>query len=337
MVESEVQRAFSLIRNAQRVLILLGAGASTSCGLPDFRSASTGLYADPLLMSELGDPQLLFDARVFREEPDLLWSHLGRLLPATPPRPGAVHAFLAALASRGRLLRLYTQNVDGLERAAGVPPPLLVEAHGHLRSARCVRCGGGVPLAGLVGPAAAARRAPACAAARGAARRPCGGVLRPEVAFFHEALPAAWDAAAARRDAAAADLVLVVGTSLRAEPLSHLPAWAPPGVPRVLVNAEDVAPPRGAPFSWAARLLGDAGAILWAALQEGGDPAPRCCGGWRAGAGGALVCGAPPPAPPTPSGGGGGGGGGEGALAATLQAPPGLSRAGRPLKRARSR
>ena len=132
--------ALAILRDSKSVLVLLGAGASTSCGLRDFRSSDGGLYTDAQLLAAVGDPQVLFDARVFSEEPELLWGHLHRLLPRAPPRPGPVHAWVAALAARGRLLRCYTQNVDGLEHAAGVPPHLLVEAHGHLRSARCVRC-----------------------------------------------------------------------------------------------------------------------------------------------------------------------------------------------------
>jgi NAD-dependent histone deacetylase SIR2 len=317
--------AFELLRTSRRVLVLLGAGASTSCGLADFRSPD-GLYADPLLTATLGDPQALFDARVFREDPELLWAHLHRLLPAAPVAPGPVHAWLAALAAEGRLLRVYTQNVDGLESRAGVPAPLLVEAHGHMRSARCVRCGARVPMGALAGHVAEGR-VPFCRRARGGGGGgACGGALRPEVAFFHEELPPAWDAAAARRDAAEADLILVVGTSLRAAPLSHVPSFAPPGVPRVLVNGGDVAPPGGAPFSWSARLLGDAGAILWAAA--GGDPtgAARPCGAWRAAPGGALACEAAPARPAAGSGG----------SAAAAAPPPRFSRTGRPLIRPRA-
>jgi len=308
----------ALIQSAQRILVLLGAGASTSSGLVDFRSAG-GLYFQPELAS-LGDPQILFDARVFREEPELLWLHLGRLLPPVPPRPGPVHRWLAHAASQGRILKVYTQNVDGLEAVAGVPSQLLVEAHGNLRAARCVCCGARTPMAALAAHVAQ-RRVPFC---RGVG---CAGALRPEVAFFHEALPA-WDPPAVQRDAAAADLVLVVGTSLRAAPLAHLPSLSPPAVPRLLVNGEDVAPPAGAPFAWRARLLGDAGAILWA--TEGGDPRGEAepCGAWRACAGGALSCDAAPVCAPLSV---------EGGVVEAQVSPPQTSRAGRPLKRARHR
>lgn len=319
---SAAASALAFLRDAKSVLVLLGAGASTSCGLRDFRSSDGGLYTDAQLLAAVGDPQVLFDARVFSEEPELLWGHLHRLLPRAPPRPGPVHAWVAALAARGRLLRCYTQNVDGLERAAGVPPHLLVEAHGHLRGARCVRCGARSPMGALTRHLREGA-VPACRRAR------CGGApLRPEVAFFHEALPA-WDADAAKDDAAAADLIVVVGTSLRAAPLSHLPSLGGSATRRVLVNAEDVAPPRGAPpFEWSARLLGDAGAILWES-EGGGDPlgAAPPCGAWRVGAGGALACEAVPAraAPPLHV---------AGLAAAAPQRA--LSRAGRPVrKRAR--
>ena len=65
-----IDDAVSLLRNAKNIIVLTGAGISTSCGIPDFRS-SDGLYAQLAEKRELDDPQEMFDIQVFRERPEL--------------------------------------------------------------------------------------------------------------------------------------------------------------------------------------------------------------------------------------------------------------------------
>ena len=92
-----------------------------SCGIPDFRSAN-GIYEIVEAMGlGLDDPQLLFDLETFRDDPAPFFAFAHRLYPPGGAAPSPTHRFLAALESRKKLLRVLTQNIDGLELAAGVP------------------------------------------------------------------------------------------------------------------------------------------------------------------------------------------------------------------------
>lgn len=147
-------------------------------------------------------------------------------------KPTAAHALLRVLKDRGWLRRVYTQNVDGLEHAL-LDPADVVECHGSARRAVCSRC----PLRVSAGPdmhrlfwgPLRAGGAPACPA--------CGAALRPAVTMFGEALPAGF-AEAAAADTAAADLLLVMGTSLWVYPAASMPQAVPPTAIRVYVGRE---------------------------------------------------------------------------------------------------
>jgi hypothetical protein len=102
------------------------------------------------------------------------------LWPGDAIRPSLAHRFLVALAKQKKLLRVYSQNIDGLERAAGLPASLLVECHGSRSTARCRGCRKTCSAAALAAPVSR-RVVPHCDA--------CGGVWKPEVTFFGESLP----------------------------------------------------------------------------------------------------------------------------------------------------
>jgi NAD-dependent SIR2 family protein deacetylase len=116
--------------------VLCGAGISTSTGIPDFRSPTTGLYAN-LARYNLPSPEAVFDLRFFARNPSPFFELSRELLPRASFAPTPAHHFLRLLEARGALRRCYTQNIDCLERAAGVPPERLVEAHGSFASSRC--------------------------------------------------------------------------------------------------------------------------------------------------------------------------------------------------------
>lgn len=151
--------------------------------------------------------------------------------------PTLTHRFFRALDAEGRLLRLYTQNIDGLDARAGVSPARLVEAHGTLATASCLRCGRRFPSAQLR-KAVAAREVARCPGAS------CGGLLKPDAVFFHEPLPAAFgDALDA--DASVADLCVIVGSSMRVRPVADIPGRLPPHVPLLVINLEALGPAEG--------------------------------------------------------------------------------------------
>jgi NAD-dependent SIR2 family protein deacetylase len=125
------------LRTARKIIVVSGAGISVSTGIPDFRSRD-GLY-NTLDCAKIGIPsaELLFDMGFFEIDPAPFYRFAPALLPAQHIRPSPCHRFLALLQSRKQLLRNYTQNVDGLERRAGVTQAALMECHGSMATFKC--------------------------------------------------------------------------------------------------------------------------------------------------------------------------------------------------------
>jgi NAD-dependent histone deacetylase SIR2 len=126
---------------------------------------------------------------------------------------------------------LFTQNIDCLERAAGVPADRIVEAHGSFASQRCIECKVEFE-GGKMREFVAKGEVPRCEV------EGCGGLVKPDIVFFGEALPRAFFELSDR--AKEADLILVMGTSLQVHPFAGLPNMADEDVPRVLFNLERV-------------------------------------------------------------------------------------------------
>ena len=134
------EKVVSILNSSRRILVLVGAGISVSCGIPDFRSEKTGLYhtldTDELGLSSAED---LFDFETFKENPSSFYKFARHLYPGSVC-PSLTHEFLAKLEQKNKLLRVYTQNIDGLEVLAGVPEKKVIYAHGSLTFAKCLRC-----------------------------------------------------------------------------------------------------------------------------------------------------------------------------------------------------
>jgi len=179
--------------------VLSGAGVSTESGIPDFRSP-TGIWAQV-------DPMEYASIRAFRDDPEKVWSFYAlRIEMLTGAEPNPAHHALAELERRGFVQAIVTQNIDLLHTRAGSRD--VVEVHGSIRTASCLACGHREPLEESLLPV------PRCPE--------CGAVLKPDVVFFGEVLPAeAIDRAyALAREAA---LMLVVGSALEVFPVAELP------------------------------------------------------------------------------------------------------------------
>ena len=182
--------------------MLTGAGITTESGIPDFRSAG-GIW-------ERYDPAEVAHIDAFRRDPARVWEFYALRLDALArAEPNDGHRALAELEERGWIRAMMTQNVDGLHQRAGSRD--VVEVHGSLREAECVRCRVRVPMEDAV----ASLPLPPCPE--------CGEVLKPGVVMFGELLPA--DAIErAQALAAKTDLLLVVGSALEVYPVAELPA-----------------------------------------------------------------------------------------------------------------
>uniref|UniRef100_A0A8W4FE47 NAD-dependent protein deacetylase sirtuin-2 n=1 Tax=Sus scrofa TaxID=9823 RepID=A0A8W4FE47_PIG len=164
----------------RRVICLVGAGISTR-GIPDFRSPSTGLYAN-LEKYRLPYPEAIFEIGYFKKHPEPFFALAKELYPGQF-KPTICHYFIRLLKEKGLLLRCYTQNIDTLERVAGLEPEDLVEAHGTFYTSHCISplCRQEYTL-GWMKEKIFSEVTPKC--------EKCQSVVKPDIVFFGENLPA---------------------------------------------------------------------------------------------------------------------------------------------------
>eukprot|EP01031_Cornospumella_fuschlensis_P029860 gene29860-36052_t len=125
-------------RAFQRIAVLSGAGISVAAGIPDFRTPGTGLYAQVARLG-LPFPEAIFHLDYFSADPTAFYTIANEFL-TYRTQPVLAHKFIRKLQDEDVLMYNYTQNIDGLELEAGVRLDKLVQAHGHMRSARCISC-----------------------------------------------------------------------------------------------------------------------------------------------------------------------------------------------------
>jgi NAD-dependent histone deacetylase SIR2 len=213
----------------KRIVVMTGAGISTSAGIPDFRSPDTGLYAN-LARLDLPFAEAVFDISYFREHPGPFYVLAKELYPGKF-YPTISHAFVALLDQKFMLLKLFTQNIDCLERQAGVPGSKIVEAHGSFATQRCIDCKTEFPD-DLMVQAVESGDVPHCTVPQ------CNGLVKPDIVFFGEQLPESFHNN--KHVPAMADLVIVMGTSLSVQPFASLPQLVGEDTPRILINMEPV-------------------------------------------------------------------------------------------------
>ncbi|KAF3040385.1 Sir2 histone deacetylase Hst2 [Didymella keratinophila] len=214
---------------AKKIVVLTGAGISTSAGIPDFRSPETGLYAN-LERLNLPHPEAVFELSFFRENPLPFYTLAQELYPGKY-RPTITHSFIHLLHKKGLLLKLFTQNIDCLEREAGVPGEKIIEAHGSFADQACIDCKKSYPKDEML-VHIENKTVPHCLDAD------CNGLVKPKIVFFGEQLPSEFfDNVDLVRDA---DLCIVLGTSLSVHPFASLPQQVGESVPRLLINMEQV-------------------------------------------------------------------------------------------------
>ncbi|HOG46737.1 MAG TPA: NAD-dependent deacylase [Anaerolineae bacterium] len=204
-----VQQAAEVVLAARHAVALTGAGISTPSGIPDFRSPASGLW-------QQADPMVVASLQGFRRNPQAFYDWLRPLARQTAAaRPNPAHRALAALERAGRLRAVVTQNIDGLQQAAG--SRRVLELHGHLRTATCLHCGRRTPGMGLLEALVASAEVPRCGQ--------CGDVVKPDVVLFGELLPVGV-LQEAEAEASGCDVMLVAGSSLTVMPASLLPEVA---------------------------------------------------------------------------------------------------------------
>src|SRR4051794_9031306 len=200
-------RVAELIREAQRAVVLTGAGISVPSGIPDFRTPGKGMW-------EKVDPMEVAHIDAFRRDPDRFWHFYSqRFMALRDKRPNRAHEIVAELERRGLVRGVITQNIDRLHRAAGSRN--VIEVHGSISHSICPECGGRFELDRVVAMIEREpESAPKCTG--------CVSALKPDVVLFGEFLPEE----ALRRAhvlAAEADLMIAIGSSLEVHPVAALP------------------------------------------------------------------------------------------------------------------
>lgn len=229
------------VRVARRVVALSGAGISAESGVPTFRDAQQGLWAE-------FDPAELATPEAFKRNPKFVWDwYAMRRQTLANVEPNAGHYALSSWADRCDEFTVVTQNVDGLHQRSGSDP--VIELHGNILRVRC-----SAENIVIENWQELPDEVPRC--------EQCASYLRPDVVWFGEMLP--MDAFARAEEAvAAADLVLSIGTSTLVQPAAQLPYRAlQAGTPVIEVNPEETPLSTDASFS----LRGPAGKVLPALL-----------------------------------------------------------------------
>lgn len=208
MSSDQAGRLGELISNSDSVVILTGAGISVPSGIPDFRTPGTGIW-------EKVNPMEVAHIDSFRRDPALFWSfYRERLQALSDVRPNRAHEILVELERDGMVRAVVTQNIDTLHERAGQQE--VIEVHGSIRTSSCSACGAKVLLDDLQ------ERFDD----EGIATCPlCQSALRPDVVLFGEMLPPD-EMLHATQLAAAADLMVCIGSSLEVHPVAGLPEVA---------------------------------------------------------------------------------------------------------------
>lgn len=222
-LETAIASLSDLIEGAQTIVPFTGAGISTECGIPDFRSPG-GLWSK-------NQPIQFGDFLASREMRDESWRRRFVMQESfAQAKPGRGHRALASLYRAGKVPALVTQNIDNLHQDSGIAPHDVVELHGNTTYATCLECARRYELKWVKEQYESNdRHAPDCR---------CGGFIKTATVSFGQSMPA--DAMQRAEELAkSCDLFLAVGSSLVVWPAAGFPLMAKRnGAALVIINRE---------------------------------------------------------------------------------------------------
>ena len=223
--DAKFEKLKKLVSSSRRMTVFTGAGVSTLSGIPDFRGKH-GVYTDPWMGLDVEE---IISMTFFRKSPDIfykwaedVWYRLDEY------EPNIVHNTLALMQKKGMLNSIYTQNIDMLHQKAGSRN--VYEVHGSPAVHHCTKCGKSFTY-DEIKPIVHRLEVPHCPA--------CGGVIKPDIIFYEEALDSRI-LENAFRDFSETDLCFVLGSSLLVQPAASFPQIAlQSGAQIVIVNAQE--------------------------------------------------------------------------------------------------
>ena len=213
-------------KQLKKVVCLVGAGISVGAGIPDFRTPKQGLFAK-FADYNVPYPEALFEKEYFIDDPLPIYKLIREILELNPV-PTPCHHFLKLLEDKKILHFLFTQNIDGLERKAGIRETKFIEAHGTLDQVSCLKCKKTAQTSSIK-EIILKGTIPYCQ---------CGGLFRPKVLFYEEKMPVKFTNNAIK--VTEADLVIIIGTSLKVAPFDGLLKLIDQNTPIILINKEKI-------------------------------------------------------------------------------------------------
>ena len=221
--ETGIRSLHDLVNEAAVILPFTGAGISTECGIPDFRSPG-GVWTK---YQPIPFDQFMASADMRRES----WRRRFAMdAQFSTARPGRGHLALASLHKAGKIPAVITQNIDNLHQASGFGPEEVVELHGNTTYATCLDCGQRHELTWVREHFEAGGEAPDC--------RHCGGLVKTATVSFGQAMPEA-AMRQAERLTAACDLFMAIGSSLVVWPAAGFPLMAKRNGARLVILNRD--------------------------------------------------------------------------------------------------
>lgn len=207
MLDNICDKIARMILGSKLTVVLTGAGVSTESGIPDFRSAGTGLW-------EKVDPMEALSVDILFKNPRKFYNEGFKILTSMRnAKPNPAHIILGQMEMEGLIIGIVTQNIDNLHFQAGSKN--IMEVHGHIRTGHCIECEKVYEFGTFIEKVDKGEVPPLCL---------CGGMLRPDVILFGDNLPEcfnkAWDISSN------CDLMVVIGSSLQVGPVNHLPSLA---------------------------------------------------------------------------------------------------------------
>ena len=201
-------RLKEIIDNSNNIVFFGGAGVSTESNIPDFRSES-GLYNAQQKYGR--SPEEMLSHTFFVRHMETFYDYYENNLIYTEAEPNRAHKALAALEASGKLKAVITQNIDGLHQKAGSKN--VFELHGSVLRNYCTKCGQFHDLDYIMDESHCEKGIPKCSK--------CGGVVKPDVVLYEEALDDACMMGAIRA-IQEADTLIIGGTSLVVYPAAGL-------------------------------------------------------------------------------------------------------------------
>ena len=196
-----IEKLADIVNNSQRIVFFGGAGVSTESGIPDFRSVD-GLYNQQWKYP----PETILSHTFFMEKTEEFYRFYRAKMLCLDAKPNAAHLKLAQLEAEGKLTGVVTQNIDGLHQAAGSKK--VYELHGSVLRNYCTKCGKFYDVDYI-------------ANSEGIPKCECGGIIKPDVVLYEEALNDDTVSGAVHA-IANADTLIIGGTSLNVYPAAGL-------------------------------------------------------------------------------------------------------------------